>query len=238
MRKNSSRTGSPVTSVRPLRKEGGRLRERRPARARPSGAIERLVNPGTAFGSITTTGIAAQDGGQHRRSGDVAAHAEDGGGRADTAVASRPWRRADGPARRSVWRKPTRFSPPIWIFCKLEPRGRDQLGFQPCSVPTKQTWWPRARSSRATARPGITCPPVPPPAIRKLRSFMKVREAYSTQRRRDARKRREHRKRSGLLCAFSASLRLCVESHTHPACSLTFISIPRLASVLTRQLPP
>jgi hypothetical protein len=31
----------------------------------------------------------------------------------------------------------------------------------PCVVPSQLTLQPRARISRATARPGITCPPVP-----------------------------------------------------------------------------
>src|SRR5687767_15808183 len=37
----------------------------------------------------------------------------------------------------------------------------------PRRVPTKNTSSPRSRSSRATASPGITCPPVPPPASKK-----------------------------------------------------------------------
>src|ERR1017187_9978449 len=71
-----------------------------------------------------------------------------------------------------VWRTPTRLSPPMWIFCSSNPAAGTSLASMPSSVPTKETRWPRLRSSRATASPGITCPPVPPPAIRKLRSFI------------------------------------------------------------------
>src|SRR5450759_4461926 len=71
-----------------------------------------------------------------------------------------------------VWRTPTRLSPPIWMISRSNPAAGTSLASRPCSVPTKQTLWPRVRSSWATASPGITCPPVPPPAIRKLRSFI------------------------------------------------------------------
>src|SRR5665647_3695418 len=71
-----------------------------------------------------------------------------------------------------VWRMETRLSPPIWIFWRSNPAAGTSLPSMPNSVPTKQTLWPRVRSSRATASPGMTCPPVPPPAIRKLRSFI------------------------------------------------------------------
>ena len=54
--KNSSRTGSPVSSVRPAGNH--RAVSGKPMSARSTNrAMRRLVKPGMAFGSITTTGI-------------------------------------------------------------------------------------------------------------------------------------------------------------------------------------
>ena len=127
MRKNSSRTGSPVTSVRPLGKKAAVSGKETSARATRR-EMERLVNPGTAFGSITTTGTRRRMRGQHRRSGDVAAHAEDGGGAADTAVATD---RGDGQAaeRGDRLAQADAVESADLDLLQVEPRGRHQLGF-------------------------------------------------------------------------------------------------------------
>src|SRR3954447_19873151 len=65
----------------------------------------------------------------------------------------------------SFCRRPTRLRPPIWIFWSSKPASGTSLPSMPRSVPTKTGWWPRFSSSRATAIAGITCPPVPPPAM-------------------------------------------------------------------------
>ncbi len=65
---------------------------------------------------------------------------------------------------------PTRFSPPISIHSMGNPAAGTRLASIPSRVPTKSTSWPRERSFRATASAGITCPPVPPPAMRNTRT--------------------------------------------------------------------
>ncbi len=55
MAKNSSRTGSPVISLRPAGKYRAVSGKLSSARA-TNRAIFRFVNPGTAFGSMITTG--------------------------------------------------------------------------------------------------------------------------------------------------------------------------------------
>ena len=71
---------------------------------------------------------AAQDGGQDGRSGDVAAHAEDGGGAADTAIATdrgdgQTAERGDGLAHADA------VESADLDFLQVEPRGWDQFGF-------------------------------------------------------------------------------------------------------------
>src|ERR1700733_15076134 len=60
---------------------------------------------------------------------------------------------------------PTRFKPPISMNSSGKPAGGTSLASNPLRVPMNTDWCPSACSSRATASSGITCPPVPPPAI-------------------------------------------------------------------------
>src|ERR1039457_1211829 len=95
MRKNSSRTGSPVASVRPRGKKEG---------------------------------SAAQDGGEDGRSGDVSAHAEDGGSTADAAIArdggdGQASERGEGLAHAHA------VEPADLDILQAEPRGGDEFGF-------------------------------------------------------------------------------------------------------------
>ncbi len=71
---------------------------------------------------------AAQDGGENRRSGDVAAHAEDGGSIADGAIA------ADGGDGQAAQRgeslaQADPVEPADLNLFQLEPRGGDQFAF-------------------------------------------------------------------------------------------------------------
>src|ERR1019366_8198083 len=60
---------------------------------------------------------------------------------------------------------PRFLRPPTRIFSRRNPAAGTSLFSTPRSVPTKRTSWPMRVTSRATAIAGITCPPVPPPAI-------------------------------------------------------------------------
>src|ERR1700733_4380634 len=68
-------------------------------------------------------------------------------------------------SERTVRTIPTRFKPPISINSSGKPDGGTSLASKPLRVPMKTDGCPSASSSRATASSGITCPPVPPPAI-------------------------------------------------------------------------
>src|SRR5579863_8681673 len=57
--------------------------------------------------------------------------------------------------------------PPTRIFSRRNPAAGTSRFSTPRSVPTNKTRYPIRQTSRATAIAGITCPPVPPPAITK-----------------------------------------------------------------------
>jgi hypothetical protein len=154
IRKNSSRTGRPVVSVRP----GGKNRlvsEKLISALDTNRAITRLVNPGIAFGSITTTGL--------RRS----SAAITGGpatyppilNTAETAPRSYMQPSVTNGSRAIVaifCAAPTRFNPPISIVLKSNPSAGTKRDSIPLVVPMKYTLCPRCRSSRATASAGMT----------------------------------------------------------------------------------
>ena len=74
---------------------------------------------------------------------------------------------------REVCPKPTLFNPPISIHAIGNPAAGTRRASNPWRVPINTDLWPRRRNSRATAREGITCPPVPPPAMRNVNDLIR-----------------------------------------------------------------
>ena len=160
MRKNSSRTGSPVTSVRPLGKKRGGLRERRPG-ARDEAGDRPIGEARDGVRLHHDHGNAAQQRRHDRRSGDVAAHAEDGGGVADAAVALTVviGRR---PSVANVCRQADAIQSADLDRLELEALGRDQLAL-PCRARCRQRR-PGGRGC-AVREP----PPAPESRVRRCR---------------------------------------------------------------------
>src|SRR5437588_9015778 len=57
----------------------------------------------------------------------------------------------------------------------------------PSRLPIHAQRWPRVRRTLATARPGLVCPPVPPPVMTKKRGVTALAEGPDSLRARSAR---------------------------------------------------
>src|SRR6266851_3074935 len=167
--KNSRRTGIPVTRA---PRKYRRVSSKFTAAALTHLPTSRFASPGTAFGSNASVGtcsrIAAIIAGPE-------AYPPTPTTTSGLKLHKSPTNRITPSGRSNNVRtrvaRLTYFNCPTWINSSENPASGTSLVSNPRAVPTNHTPAPYAsRSSRAIASAGITCPPLPPPAIRTRNS--------------------------------------------------------------------
>ncbi len=139
MAKNSSRTGIPVTSVTVSGNHfavSGKLTSARDTKR----ASLRWVNPGMAFGSITTTGTRFQRAASNTGPATKPPMEKTAAGRSRSSIREAVHTLNGSSASvTSVFRNPTRINPPISIHSMGKPSAGASFASRPRRVPMKRT---------------------------------------------------------------------------------------------------